>query len=78
MISTIITDSHKVLTVSSYLDGEIYGVEDVSLGVPAVLTKKGVAMIVPIHMNDIERKEFFEAARSVREVTDEVLKYLKL
>ena len=78
LISTIITDSHKVLTVSSYLDGEIYGVEDVSLGVPAVLTKKGVAMIVPIHMNDIERKEFFEAARSVREVTDEVLKYLKL
>ena len=78
LISTIITDSHKVLTVSSYLDGEIYGVEEVSLGVPAVLTKKGVAMIVPIHMNDIERKEFFEAARSVKEVTDNVLKHLKL
>lgn len=78
LISTIITDSHKVLTVSSYLDGEIYGVEDVSLGVPAVLTKRGVAMIVPIHMNDIERKEFFEAARTVREVTDDVLKHLNL
>ena len=78
LISTIITDSHKVLTVSSYLDGEIYGVEEVSLGVPAVLTKKGVAIIVPIHMNDIERKEFFEAARSVKEVTDNVLKHLKL
>ena len=78
LISTIITDSHKVLTVSSYLDGEIYGVEEVSLGVPAVLTKKGVAIIVPIHMNDIERKGFFEAARSVKEVTDNVLKHLKL
>lgn len=78
LISTIITDSHKVLTVSSYLDGEIYGIEDVSLGVPAILSKRGVAMIVPIHMNDIERKEFFEAARTVREVTDDVLKHLNL
>ena len=78
LISTIITDSHKVLTVSSYLDGEIYGVEEVSLGVPAVLTKKGVAMIVPIHMNDIEKKEFFAAAKSVKEVTDNVLEYLNL
>lgn len=78
LISTIITDTHKVLTVSSYLDGEIYGVEDVSLGVPVVLSKRGVAMIVPIHMNDIEKKEFFEAAHSVKEVTDDVLNHLKL
>ena len=78
LISTVITDTHKVLTVSSYLDGEIYGVEDVSLGVPVVLSKRGVAMIVPIHMNDIEKKEFFAAANSVREVTYEVLKHLNL
>ena len=78
LISTIITDSHRVLTVSSYLDGEIEMVDDVSLGVPAVITKNGIAMIVPIHMNDIEKKEFFEAARTVREVTYEVLKQLDL
>ena len=78
LMSTIITDSHKVLTVSSYLDGEIERVEDVSLGVPAVITKKGVAMIVPIHMNDIEKKEFLEAARTVRDATNEVLKNLDL
>lgn len=78
LMSTIITDSHKVLTVSSYLDGEIERVEDVSLGVPAVISKKGVAMIVPIHMNDIEKTEFFEAARTVRDATDEVLTHLNL
>lgn len=78
LISTIITDSHRVLTVSSYLDGEIEMVEDVSLGVPAVISKKGVAMIVPIHMNDIEKKEFFEAARTVRDATDEVLENLEI
>ncbi len=72
LISTIITDSHKILTVSLYLDGEIEGVEGVSLGVPAVLTKKGVAMIVPIHMDDFEKSEFIEAARVVKQTTEDV------
>lgn len=76
LISTIITDSHKILTVSIYLEGEIEGVEGVSLGVPTVLSKKGVAMIVPIHMNDYERNKFIEAAKFVKELTDEVLKTL--
>ena len=77
LMSTIITDTHKVLTVSSYLDGEIGDVYDVSLGVPVVLNKKGVAMIVPLHMNDFELNEFQEAAQAVKETTDEVLKSLK-
>lgn len=74
LISTIITDSHKVLTVSTYLDGQIEDVSGVSLGVPVVLSKKGIAMIVPIHMNDYEKMRFKEAAESVREVTEEVKK----
>ncbi|WP_298521375.1 malate dehydrogenase [uncultured Methanobrevibacter sp.] len=77
LISTIITDTHKILTVSSYLDGEIGDVYGVSLGVPVVLNKNGVAMIVPLHMNDFELAEFHEAAKVVRETTDEVLKSLK-
>ena len=78
LISTMITDSHRVLTVSSFLDGEIEMVEDVSLGVPAVVTKNGIAMIVPIHMNDIEKKEFIQAANTVRDVTYEVLDKLDI
>lgn len=78
LISTMITDSHRVLTVSSYLDGEIEMVEDVSLGVPAVITKKGVAMIVPIHMNHIEKKEFLAAANTVRQATKEVLEHIDI
>ena len=76
LISTIINDTHKILTVTTYLDGEIENVEEVSLGVPVVLSKNGVAMIVPIHMNHIERKEFKQAARVVRKATDDVLEKL--
>lgn len=77
LISTIITDTHKILTVSNYLEGEIGDIYDVSLGVPAVLTKNGVAMIVPIHMNDFEQHEFRQAAQIVKETTEEVLNSLK-
>ena len=76
LVSTIITDSHKILTVSTYLDGEIEDVSGVSLGVPVVLSKKGIAMIVPIHMNDYENNKFYEASRIVKETTDEVLEAL--
>ena len=77
LISTVITDSHKILTVSTYLDGQIEGVSYVSLGVPVVLSKNGIAMIVPIHMNDYEKEKFFEAANVVKETTDYVLNELK-
>ena len=72
LISTIISDSHKVLTVSTYLKGEIADVSGVSLGVPVVLSKKGIAMIVPIHMNDYEKDKFINASEIVRHATGEV------
>ena len=78
LISTMITDTHKVLTVSCYLDGEVENVKDVSLGVPAVISKKGIAMIVPIHMNDIEKESFMKAAETVRDATYEVEENLNI
>ena len=72
LITTIITNTHKILTVSLYLDGEIADVEGVSLGVPAVMYKKGIAMIVPIHMNDYETNKFQNAAEEIRKLTEEV------
>ena len=76
LISTIISDSHKILTVSTYLNGEIAGVDGVSLGVPVVLSKKGIVMIVAIHMNNYEENKFKQAAEVVRQSTDEVKSHL--
>lgn len=76
LISTIITNSHKVLTVSCYVDGEIADVKGVSLGVPAVISKYGIAMIVPIQMNDFENKEFIKASEIIKSATDEVFEFL--
>ena len=78
IISTIITDTHNVLTVSCYLDGEVEGVEGVSLGVPAVISKNGIAVIVPIHMSDYEKKSFIKAAETIRETTKHVNETLNI
>ncbi len=78
LISTMISDSHKVLTVSYYLEGEVEGVKDVSLGVPAVTSKNGIVMIVPIHMNEVEKEAFIEAANVVRDTTYKVKENLNI
>jgi hypothetical protein len=69
LISTIVNDTRKILTVSTYLEGEVEGVYDVSLGVPVVLCKNGIQRIIPVHMKDEEKAEFFDAARTVKKCT---------
>ena len=77
LITTLITNTHKILTVSLYLDGEIADVKGVSLGVPSVLSKNGNAMIVPIHMNEYETNKFRKAAEEISALTEDVRENLK-
>ncbi len=77
LISTIVTDSRKILTVSTYLEGEVAGVYDVSLGVPVTLCKDGIRRIIPISMDDDEKEQFLEAARVVKKSTYAIQDELK-
>ncbi len=77
LIKTILTDSHKILTVSIYLQGEILDVSDVCLGVPVILYRQGILFVVPISMDDDEKEEFLKASKSIKEVTSKVRQYLK-
>ena len=72
LIATIVNDSRKILTVSTYLEGEVEGVYDVSLGVPVILCKRGIQSIIPVSMNEDEKSEFFDAARAVKKCTYKV------
>ena len=64
--------------VSTYLEGEVEGVYDVSLGVPVILCKRGVQTIVPVKMADDEKLDFFEAARAVKKCTYKIKDVLEL
>ncbi|MGC9516343.1 MAG: malate dehydrogenase [Methanomicrobiales archaeon] len=69
LVTTILNDEKKILTVSAYLEGEIEGINDICLGVPVKLGREGVEGIIPISMNENEREDFMKAAEFVKNST---------
>lgn len=66
MTEAIIKDKKSVIPLSAYLEGE-FGVNDVCIGVPAVVGKDGIEKIVELPLNDFERQEFEKGIQNVRE-----------
>jgi malate dehydrogenase len=77
IISTILNDDKKILTVSAYLDGEIEDIKDVCLGVPVKLGINGIERIIPIKMSQNEIDAFKSAAKFVKKETDAVMNSLE-
>lgn len=73
IVTTILNDENKILTVSAYLEGEIENIEDVCLGVPVKLGIEGIKGILPIKMSEDERKSFIKAAKVVKNETKEII-----
>ena len=73
IIKSILRDEKKIPTLTTFLDGEIEGVKDVCLGVPVKLGKNGVEQIISLKMSNEEIKKFLEAAKFVKNATDEVM-----
>jgi len=69
---SIIHDQKKVIPCSVYLEGE-YGQQDICIGVPVVLGKKGWEKIIDIKLT-AEEKEKFEASATAVHKTNNVLK----
>ena len=65
MIESIVRDRKQVMPVATYLDGE-YGYSDVTIGVPAVIGKKGVEKIIELDLNAEERQLFDAGIQSVK------------
>ncbi len=65
MIESVVRNRKQVIPVATYLDGE-YGHTDVTIGVPAVIGKKGVEKIIELELNDEERQVFDTGIQSVK------------
>ena len=68
----IVRDEKSVLPISSIQHGN-YGIEDVSLSMPAVVGKDGVETLVPIQLSEEEQKKLKESADVLKTVLDEVM-----
>ncbi len=76
MAESILRDEHRLLPVCACLQGE-YGIHDLYMGVPAVLTRTGIKKIVEIYLNPEEEKAFRVSAGHVKALIAD-MKKLKL
>ncbi|MEM2955845.1 MAG: malate dehydrogenase [Nitrososphaerales archaeon] len=66
IIESMIRDRKKVHLVSFYLKGE-YGLNDVCIGVPAIIGKDGVERAIELELDEVEKELFLKSAKSVKE-----------
>ncbi len=65
MVHAIATDAHKMFPCSCLLEGE-YGLNDICIGVPALIGANGIEKIVEIDLTDTEKSELTNSAEAVR------------
>jgi malate dehydrogenase len=66
ILESVIRDRKQVIPVATFLDGE-YGHSDVTIGVPAIIGKKGVEKIIELDLNDEEKQAFDQGVKNVKE-----------
>jgi malate dehydrogenase len=69
MAESYLKDKKRVLPCAAHLDGE-YGVEDLYVGVPAVIGAGGVERIVEVKLDANEAEMFAKSVAAVRELTE--------
>lgn len=69
VVEAIIRDEKKLIACSVLLEGE-YGQEDICMGVPVILGRKGWERIVDLPLNEDEKALFQKSADAVRSMND--------
>ncbi len=75
MIESYLYNQKKLLACSTFLEGE-YGVNDLFVGVPVIIGKKGVEKILELDFKESEKNEFENSVLSVKELTQKCKKLL--
>jgi L-lactate dehydrogenase len=71
IVAAIIRDQHSVLTVSTLLNGE-YGLYDVCISVPCILSRYGVERIIEERLTEDELQALVHSAHVLRKTYEEV------
>jgi len=76
IVSTILGNENRILTVSSYIKSEVHDVGDVCIGVPARINNNG-SFPVAIRIEESELIAFSESVEKIRTITNEVIAQLE-
>ena len=66
IVESVQKDRKQVIPVATYLDGQ-YGHSDVTIGVPAIIGRRGVEKIIELDLNDEEKQVFDKGVKSVKD-----------
>lgn len=69
LVQAIACDQKKMFPCSALLEGE-YGLNDLCIGVPAILGKDGLEKIVEIELDEAEKSKMKESAEGVKKTND--------
>jgi L-lactate dehydrogenase len=67
----ILRDEHSVLTVSTLLDGE-YGLSDVCLSVPCIVSAQGIEQVIAGQLAEGEMESLRKSAAILKEANDSI------
>jgi len=76
LVTTILGNENRILTVSAFIEAEVHNIGDVCIGVPARLNRSGVYP-VPIKIEPSEVRSFQNSVEKIRDVTHEILSLLE-
>jgi len=65
LVQAIACDQQKMFPCSTLLEGE-YGLNELCIGVPVILGKKGIESIVKIELSEAEKAHMIESAKGVK------------
>lgn len=71
IVSAILRNERSVLTVSVPLEGE-YGLTNVSMGVPGIVSKNGVESIIEVNLSSNEKDALYASASILQESIEEI------
>lgn len=69
IVQAILRGQDRILTVSSLVN-DFYGIHDVCLSLPSVVSEKGVVKMVNLTLNDTEQQQLIHSAQILRDIFD--------
>ncbi len=71
IVRSIVRDEHSILPVSCYIDNH-YGLNDVCIGVPAIVGHDGIEKVLDIPLNEDENKRLEKSVNTLKNVISEL------
>lgn len=76
LVQAILNNTHEILCVSAYLDGE-YDYKDIYMGVPCVICRKGVKEIIELPLDGVDQAKLEESYQILRKIKIDIKKDLE-